>query len=57
MKILQKSEPSGVTPLARRLNEIKKEIEELQRTAYVGRRVVVTIATDGIPTDDNGSVG
>jgi hypothetical protein len=57
MKIVQKSEPSGVTHMARRLNEIKKEIEELQRTANVGRRVVVTVATDGIPTDDNGNVG
>jgi hypothetical protein len=55
MKTIRDIEPFGATPISRRLKEVQKEIEQLELTD--GRRAVVIIATDGLPTDDNGEVG
>jgi hypothetical protein len=50
-KTLARCEPFGATPL-----EVKRGIEQLQGQLATNR-MVVTIATDGLPTDDNGSTG
>lgn len=57
-KIIQRAEPYGVTPLARKITEIKGEIEDmLPDLQKNGQRVALIIATDGLPTDDHGYGG
>lgn len=56
--VLQLSQPIGVTPLAEHLRFVENFVrgQHLQlRTA--GKRVVVVIATDGLPTDAIGNEG
>ncbi|CAJ1953439.1 unnamed protein product [Cylindrotheca closterium] len=56
--VINRTKPDGVTPLTRHIFEIHSEIRsmlpELHRT---GRKVAVVIATDGLPTDDQGNGG
>lgn len=57
-KIITRAKPDGVTPLTAHIWDIQQEIRQmlpkLQRT---GRRVAVVLATDGLPTDDQGYGG
>jgi len=55
MKIMNKTRPSGCTPLTKHILEIQKEIKALEPQLRKERkRVSITIATDGLPTDDQG---
>lgn len=57
-QIMNRTRPDGVTPLTDHIHRMQAEIQQmapdLQR---VGRRVVVVLATDGLPTDDQGYGG
>jgi len=56
--ILYKARPSGCTPLTSHLLEIRTNVEAMAESLNVeGKKVVVVIATDGIPTDENGYQG
>ena len=58
ISMLRKVRPGGYTPLTQHIMEIHREVEamapELHRT---GQRVAITIATDGLPTDERGYGG
>jgi len=48
---LQRNQPKGVTPLSKRLTDIRQRIQRERATLLQeGQRVVVVIATDGMPT-------
>lgn len=51
---MMKATPMGTTPLARRIIETRKEIEHME---LQGQKVAIVIATDGLPTDDEGYGG
>mmetsp|Transcript_1572 Transcript_1572/g.2156 ORF Transcript_1572/g.2156 Transcript_1572/m.2156 type:complete len:374 (-) Transcript_1572:598-1719(-) len=52
---LSEVHPSGTTPLERHLNEIYAAIAPMAASLeQSGKKVVVCLATDGIPTDDRG---
>jgi hypothetical protein len=55
MSCMQRSGPGGVTPLAGHVNYIRREIDvvrhELETT---GKKVCVVLATDGLPSDNQG---
>ena len=56
--VLSDSHPSGVTPLARHLQDIYKMLVPLQDSLRrQGQQVVVCLATDGLPTDAQGHTG
>jgi len=56
--IMHKAVPAGVTPLARHLQEIREELEELSpHLNATGEKVVIVLATDGLPTDSYGMMG
>jgi hypothetical protein len=47
--------PSGVTPLTQHIQEIRANVVELEPTLRQdGAKVVIVLATDGIPTDSQG---
>ena len=56
--ILHRAYPSGATPLARRIDQIRDFLmpmaPQLQRD---GKRVAIILATDGLPSDENGNEG
>jgi hypothetical protein len=53
---LQNVSPRGVTPLVKHLQEIRDEIRALEGSLrQSGTQVAVVLATDGIPTDDQGN--
>jgi len=53
--VLSEVHPSGSTPLERHLNEIYATIAPMKASLEKsGKKVVVCLATDGIPTDDRG---
>lgn len=55
--IMSRARPGGTTPLCQHLIEIKQYIEMLQPELNAeGQRVVVVLATDGLPTDERGHV-
>ena len=58
LSIMRSARPGGCTPLTSHILEIHQEISrmapELRRT---GKRVVLVIATDGLPTDERGYAG
>lgn len=55
MKIMTKVRPSGVTPLTDHIKEIYAIIESLRSSLETqGKRVVVVLATDGLPTNELG---
>lgn len=50
--------PDGVTPLARHVWNIKENIEVIaNELVQGGKHVSIVLATDGLPTDDNGFCG
>jgi len=56
MSIIDKTQPKGVTPLVPHIQEIAKIIQSLTpQLAVEGKRVSVVIATDGLPTDNQGT--
>ena len=58
ISLLRRVRPGGCTPLTQHILEIHREITEMAPALYsVGRRVAVTIATDGLPTDERGYGG
>eukprot|EP00566_Odontella_aurita_P011130 CAMPEP_0113533784 /NCGR_PEP_ID=MMETSP0015_2-20120614/4801_1 /TAXON_ID=2838 /ORGANISM="Odontella" /LENGTH=407 /DNA_ID=CAMNT_0000432883 /DNA_START=113 /DNA_END=1336 /DNA_ORIENTATION=- /assembly_acc=CAM_ASM_000160 len=55
LQIIQKSCPGGVTPLARHVREIREQVTGLASALNQrGQKVAIILATDGLPTDDNG---
>eukprot|EP00569_Conticribra_weissflogii_P015070 CAMPEP_0171401232 /NCGR_PEP_ID=MMETSP0880-20121228/7775_1 /TAXON_ID=67004 /ORGANISM="Thalassiosira weissflogii, Strain CCMP1336" /LENGTH=407 /DNA_ID=CAMNT_0011915693 /DNA_START=4 /DNA_END=1227 /DNA_ORIENTATION=- len=58
MEIMKMAQPGGVTPLVRHLEEILQSVLELAPQLQAdGSKVVVILATDGLPTDDRGYGG
>jgi hypothetical protein len=56
--IMGRAQPSGVTPLIEHILEIQQSVSELAPALRAdGCRVVVILATDGLPTDDRGYGG
>lgn len=53
--IMFKTQPTGCTPLTKRIVEIKEEVSAMaSQLRENGQRVAIIIATDGLPTDDHG---
>lgn len=53
--VMNRARPSGVTPLIKHILEIQHAVTEMApELVSKGQRVAVIIATDGIPTDENG---
>jgi hypothetical protein len=49
------AQPSGVTPLSLHVNEIRANILAMhQELVEAGTKVVIVLATDGLPTDEKG---
>ena len=58
MDIMKRTQPSGVTPLIRHVEEIRQSVMEMAPQLRAdGSKVVVILATDGLPTDDQGYGG
>ena len=56
--IIGRTQPSGVTPLVEHILEIQQNVAELApKLRADGCKVVVVLATDGLPTDDRGYGG
>jgi hypothetical protein len=56
LKTIKKVYPSGVTPLSEHIRDIRENIRNLEPTLRRnGTRVVIILATDGIPTDKFGN--
>lgn len=57
-KVMQRAEPFGATPLARKIRGTKDEIQRMSvELQQKGQRVALIIATDGLPTNDQGYGG
>lgn len=57
-KIMNKTSPSGVTPLISHILEIQHAVREMApELRKEGKRVSIILATDGLPTDDYGTQG
>lgn len=55
---LHSASPDGVTPLTRHLNNVYSLVSSMrQQLEREGQRVVVVLATDGVPTDATGHTG
>lgn len=53
--IMNQSQPGGVTPLIKHLREIRQSVEEMAPELNAnGTRVAIILATDGLPTDEQG---
>eukprot|EP00980_Cylindrotheca_fusiformis_P001988 scaffold443_cov125-Cylindrotheca_fusiformis.AAC.37 len=56
--VMNRTKADGVTPLTRHINEIQGEIRRmLPQLHKAGKRIAIIIATDGLPTDDEGNEG
>ena len=56
LEIMTKARPGGVTPLTEHIREIHSTVEALAPTLNAeGKRVVIVIATDGLPSDSQGT--
>ncbi|KAL3767806.1 hypothetical protein ACHAWO_005216 [Cyclotella atomus] len=56
--IMGRTQPSGVTPLIEHILDIQQSVSELApKLKADGCRVVIILATDGLPTDDRGYGG
>eukprot|EP00579_Thalassiosira_antarctica_P015934 CAMPEP_0201947568 /NCGR_PEP_ID=MMETSP0903-20130614/55006_1 /ASSEMBLY_ACC=CAM_ASM_000552 /TAXON_ID=420261 /ORGANISM="Thalassiosira antarctica, Strain CCMP982" /LENGTH=602 /DNA_ID=CAMNT_0048490713 /DNA_START=141 /DNA_END=1951 /DNA_ORIENTATION=+ len=56
--IMKTAQPGGVTPLVQHIEEIAKSVKELEPQLRAdGCRVVIILATDGLPTDERGYGG
>merc|ERR1719424_2642976 len=53
-QMLDRTQPSGPTPLSERIADIHARIaHEQEQLALAGQRVVLIIATDGVPSGSN----
>jgi hypothetical protein len=53
--VLQNASPGGVTPLVGHLHEIRQSVAALEPSLRQnGTKVAIVLATDGVPTDDQG---
>jgi len=58
LQTISKSSPGGVTPLVKHIKHVQQEILKLKpQLESEGRKVCVILATDGLPTDENGIGG
>ena len=58
ISVMNSTQPCGVTPLIRHIEEIKQTVKELEpELREIGSRVTIILATDGLPTDDLGYGG
>ena len=58
LQIIRKARPGGVTPLTQHMLEIEREIRAMTPSLRAtGQRVSITIASDGLPTDERGYCG
>ena len=56
--IMRRARPGGCTPLTSHILEIHNEISQMAPTLRrLGKKVVIVIATDGLPTDELGYAG
>jgi len=56
MDVMSRASPAGVTPLSRHVREIRQDVAELApKLVRRGQKVVVILATDGLPTDEAGN--
>ncbi len=56
MNTMMMAQPSGVTPLTEHIREIKANVEAMKEDlAATGQKVVIVIATDGLPSDPYGA--
>eukprot|EP00980_Cylindrotheca_fusiformis_P022896 scaffold9896_cov74-Cylindrotheca_fusiformis.AAC.1 len=57
-QILRRAQPGGCTPLTSHILEIHNEVAQMAPTLrQLGKKVVIVIATDGLPTDERGYGG
>mmetsp|Transcript_65054 Transcript_65054/g.96091 ORF Transcript_65054/g.96091 Transcript_65054/m.96091 type:complete len:115 (-) Transcript_65054:22-366(-) len=55
---MKRVKPGGVTPLTRHIWEIQQSIQETAPQLVAnGQKVVIVLATDGLPTDEQGYGG
>lgn len=55
MNTIQTASPSGVTPLTEHVREIRANVVEMKdKLSETGQKVVIVLATDGLPSDRNG---
>jgi len=55
MKIMTKAQPNGCTPLTRHVKDIKRALEQMKPQLLMdGKKVAIILATDGLPSDDQG---
>jgi hypothetical protein len=58
IRAVQKSRPTGCTPLTQHIHEIHRSIKLMtQDLRTSGKRIAIVIATDGLPTDEMGQGG
>ena len=58
LTIMDKGRPGGVTPLTNHIREIHSAVAAMAPSLTAeGKRVVVVLATDGLPTDEQGCGG
>jgi len=58
LEIMQKTRPDGVTPLTQHIWDIYDSMEQMtDQLKEEGKKVVVVLATDGLPTDESGCGG
>lgn len=56
--VMGKASPTGVTPLARHIRDIREQIYQLVPVlSQQGKRVAIVLATDGLPTNEYGISG
>lgn len=56
--IVRRTKPGGCTPLTTHILEIHREVKALAPTLRQnGQRIVIVVATDGLPTDERGYGG
>jgi hypothetical protein len=57
-KIIRAARPGGCTPLTNHILDIHREVRDIAPSlSATGQRVVICIATDGLPTDERGYGG
>mmetsp|Transcript_3682 Transcript_3682/g.7857 ORF Transcript_3682/g.7857 Transcript_3682/m.7857 type:complete len:458 (-) Transcript_3682:222-1595(-) len=55
---MRRAKPGGVTPLTRHIWEIQQSVEDMApQLNQLGKKIVVVLATDGLPTDEQGYGG
>ena len=55
---MRRTRPGGVTPLTRHIWEIQQSVKEMApQLRREGKKIVVVLATDGLPTDEQGYGG